>query len=503
MGSAQHIRELTRIINTFGGQRAKYLFSQKRSSSKLGRLASHFVSSSEPNESKWAQELLAVQPASPSYVRLRSSLKRRLLDSLFHLQLRGSVLRKAIYRNLKITFMVKTLLLLGGRRVAMWLIPSALERARVFELTSDRIEFLIILRQNAALNGDKRNFERYSQELEEVLRLRNAELRVSYLGQSIDVESVARAAVSETVEKIAHDAVIEVRGLFDSYPTFNIGLGYYRIATLLAEIRGEHERCIRLTEQADRFFAKYPHLRSPTFDGEFALKRLASAVSIRHISSAKEAVELCTKYYPKGLNNWFIWKGFEFQLCMQMLEFQNADIILNEVATHERFASQPEQVTQKWLLYGYYLFVVQGILNGVETPEMQRAMRAILRQVPIYAKDKAGYNISLLVIRYLVLLWQGDFNTITDQSEALSQYLRRHLRTRRESALFCFLKALLLLEKHAFRLSEVNSKAGKLITQFQEKERDEIDETQIIPFSFLWSLIQKGIEHSMERRHAY
>src|SRR5665213_215300 len=139
MINGQQIREIIRIINTFGNKSSKALFLPKKNSSQVLVLARKFASPGKDEERAWAMEVCNSDEHDLNYIRVRSELKHLLLGRLFHLHIRtGSELRKATYRNAKEVFCIRVLLMLGARRVAMRLIPSAMERARKFELTSDR-----------------------------------------------------------------------------------------------------------------------------------------------------------------------------------------------------------------------------------------------------------------------------------------------------------------------------------------------------------------------------
>src|SRR5438105_14203317 len=112
MRTGIHISELTRIIYTFGNKRAKLLLADKNKS-KLRLLAGKFRESVQRDEEAWAHEITGSGRHALPYLKLRSRLKVRLIDDLFHLEFQtGSALRKAVYRNYKLLFAIRTLLLL-------------------------------------------------------------------------------------------------------------------------------------------------------------------------------------------------------------------------------------------------------------------------------------------------------------------------------------------------------------------------------------------------------
>ena len=498
---SRQIGELLRILDAFGKQTAKPITWRQ---SKVRELSEKFSSSTpESDERAWSKEIFGGDDHEDEYVRLRSKLKRKLVDQLFSLRLeRGSALRKAMYHNYRTLFAIKTLLLLGGRSVAIWLVAPALERARKFELTMDQVELLSILRQHATLTGDKLKFAQYAAELNEVMKIRLAELRMSFLLQRVEIEAVGRAGPSDVLRKVASQSLPEAREIFDEFPTFVIGLGYFRLAATHAEVEEDHSSCVKITQGAENFLSRFAHQSSISFLGEFAIKRLASAVALFDLEQASEAMKLCERYYAYGVNSWFVWKGYEFKILMHTLRFEDAARVHTEVTSHDRYLAQSEQVRQRWTLYGHYVILAQSHERQIDSPALRRVVRSGIHQVPIFARDKAGYNISLLILRYLILLIEGDIDAIIGQSEALAQYLRRHLRGKRETALYSFIKTLSLLEKSGFQLESIRSRASRFVVQFSRKEREEIDEAQILPFSYMWRLIVEAAERLETRRHS-
>ena len=122
-----------------------------------------------------------------------------------------------------------------ARAVAIWLIPRALKRSRKYELTQDRIELLLFLRQNATLNGDKTQFAHYASELDDAMKLRAAEMKMQAMNEEIGLQLAVRARASEKAKSLARASVPAASMLLEQYPTYNIGLNYFRIATLDSE----------------------------------------------------------------------------------------------------------------------------------------------------------------------------------------------------------------------------------------------------------------------------
>jgi hypothetical protein len=490
MNSLRQLFELKRIIDNFGNKTSKSLFSPTSKNNQLSQLARKIAAPGKPNEREWAMEICQTNPSDQTYIRIRSQLKRRLLGSLFHLEIRtGSEFRKALYRSAKDVFCIRMLLVFGARGFAIWLIPLALERARNYELTQDQIELLQLLRQDATIKGLRKQFAQYVEELDEALILRSAEIKVQGLDDEINVELVGKAYISKKATALIKSARPEAAAIFAQHPTFNIGLSYYRIASLAAESGDDSRLCFDLCTQAETFLARFPHLNTPLYIGQFAIKRLSSAIAIQDFASARNAVEVCEQCFPETTNNWFIWKESELHLLLHSNAWAEAGALHRQITTHERFGMQPEQVQQMWALLGHYTSFATWAQERSTSEAEAKHFNIVLDEVTIYKRDKAGYNAALYILQYLILASRADFDGLIKKSEAIVKYMDRYMRGRHETQLFGFLKTLVLLNKYDYDLDRTRKRARRYIEQFLHIGRENVDEAQTLRYDLMWQWI--------------
>lgn len=493
MNTFAAIRELIRINRQFGGKTGKSLFLPSKKKSQLKNLAQKYASPGSETEAHWSREFCQTDPHSHAYISLRSKLKRRLIGELFHLHIQeGSAIRKAIYRNAREVFAIRMLLMFGARPLAIWLVPRALERARTYELTQDRLELLQFLREHAALNGDKIRFLRIAREYEETLRIRSVEMKLRAFLDEIEVELIGRAKPNEKAKALAASASKEARDLYELYPTFNIGFQYYRLAAIDSESKEDSRRTFHLCDRAEQLFQAYPALISPVYRGLFAIKRLSTSIGIHEFNGARQALETCQLVFPSGSNNWFIWKENECFLLLHTARFAEAETLRQQITKHERFLSQPEQVQQLWAIYAH--FIALGQSRAGSKPVPKKAFERILKEVPVYSKDKAGYNAALLHLQLLLLASRKDLFGMLGKSEAIRTYISRYLRNRRHSQHYAFFKTFLFLFQSDFDIRETHRRAAKYIAQFQRYGIDEVNAAQTYPFDRSWEWIVEWLE---------
>jgi uncharacterized protein YdeI (YjbR/CyaY-like superfamily) len=501
MNEPQQLRELELIIRNFGNKSTKSLFLPNKKNTQLRLLARKISTRAEVDERKWAKEICGTFESDQTYIRLRSQLKRRMFGYFFHFDIRtGAEIRKAVYRSAQDVFFIRMLIIFGARKVAIMHIPRALERARKYELTRDRIELLLLLRSNATLNGDGTKFAHYARELNEVESIWTAEMRMQAMNEEIGVELAVRVNPNEKVKVLAKLAYPEAAMLFKLHPTFNIGLNYFRIATLASQIAEDSKQTFDRCTQAELFLSRFSHLVSPLHIGQFAITRMNSAFSVGNFDAALSAKSTCEASFPKGQNNWFIWKEIEFLIYMHINRFTEAMAIHKEIVSHDRFPSQTEQVREKWALLGHYAALAAGREKSSISSATRKAFAKILREVPIYTRDKAGYNAALLILQQLIFAFTGNLDGMIVKSDALKRYIERHLRGRHETHLYAFIKSLLILQKYDFDLEKVQKRTKKYVEQFKRNDHKKIDETQTLRYDYMWAWILEGVELGLKLR---
>ncbi len=119
-------------------------------------------------------------------ITLRSRALEAMIDVLLLLRPRRALRRTPAWKLHRCGMQLaalKTLVLLGKRESAMPLVRGLHRRAAALEATGIQLETSLLLRQNAALSGERRAFEQYSEETRRLRDLRDAEVYAAELVQ--------------------------------------------------------------------------------------------------------------------------------------------------------------------------------------------------------------------------------------------------------------------------------------------------------------------------------
>lgn len=155
---------------------------------------------------------------------------------------------------------------------------------------------------------------------------------------------------------------------------------------------------------------------------------------------------------------------------------------------------------ERWRIYeGYTFFFISNkqIKPDHNNPLKKFRITKFVNELPIYAKDKRGVNISIILIQILFLLEQKRFGDIIDRMESLKTYVHRYLRQDDTFRSNCFIKMLLTLPECSFHKKAVIRKSEKNFQKLIEKPlnmANQIAEIEIVPYEMLWEFVLESLD---------
>jgi hypothetical protein len=262
-------------------------------------------------------------------------------------------------------------------------------------------------------------------------------------------------------------------------------------------VSGQFAMTLQLCDMAENYFKLNEHLTPSARLGELEINRLESYLYLRDYENGSKTAHRCSAYFPVGRNNWFFYMEYYFLLAMHTLRFQRATEIHSEVTTHPRFALQQEALRERWRVFELCLNYANRSLHSARKESEVIDIDGLLETVPIYSRDKQGYNVPILVMHILLLLERGDLDAITQRMEALKTYRTRYLRakTNRHSALF--FKLLTIMEANSFDYEVILEKGKKYYEQLRTlpSAYTEVHEgVQILSYAWLWERVLERLE---------
>ena len=154
--------------------------------------------------------------------------------------------------------------------------------------------------------------------------------------------------------------------------------------------------------------------------------------------------------------------------------------------------------------YFYFLYKI-GKLDGLDVPtEFKRdryRLGKFMNDVPIFSKDKAGTNISILIAQAIILLVEKRYEEFSKRVKALETYRYRHLNKndmlQRGKV---FIKMLELIPRADFHRERVVWRSRELRKQLDippEKMSIRNSDIEVIPYEHLWEYIVDLLDNKL------
>ena len=334
----------------------------------------------------------------------------------------------------------------------------------------------------------------------------DATSHMNALGAELDLETLyakllikhsksQQTLPKEFLESIRHN-LDELLAKHDKVDTHYFLRMKYAILLALAELQNQSDKVIGLSDEAIRVFEAKPFDLINTC---FAVELRKIAVSIKS-GNYKIELQVYQKYQNTlrhGGGNWFLLQFYHSIASFYSKEYATSLRCIQESLNHRMYQELFPNRTQLWeVLEAFMHFLIECEMVPREAVEKYPLrpfkLYRFLNDVPIYAKDKRGINISLLVLHILFLLKQKKYDRIDDRTEALNQYCRRYLLRDDTFRANCFIKMLTQMPRAAYNRKRTERYAEKYVKQLAtmpiEESRQSL-ETEPVPYEDLWEMV--------------
>lgn len=259
----------------------------------------------------------------------------------------------------------------------------------------------------------------------------------------------------------------------------------------------------------DYFRKNFPN--KPMQQYMFTLRLGVAYIYTEEYNEARQNIEKCIALNPTvGTLHWNSTYSYYFTLEMLTKNYQAAADILVKIATTKEINKLDDMWLQQWRIRSAYIhflakidYVDLMVLGRRRVPNFK--LGKFLNDVPLYAKDKRGLNISILIAQVLILLADKKWDKIYDRMESLSQYSYRHFKNDSAVRSNCFIRMLLSLAKADFNPKRAQRYAQKYVDRLSTTEmnlNEYSTEIEIIPYEDLWQIIlglTEGKKHIRKR----
>lgn len=442
----------------------------------------------------------------PSYQKLKRGLKKRLINSLFFIDINKpsyTERQKAYYQCYKEWAAVKILLGKNARLSGIEIALNLIKRAKKFEFTELVMDIARILRLHyGTREGDLKRYEQYNELFKQYEQIWLEENRVEELYSELTIRFVNNKATKKALNKKALEYYAQVEPVMQKSDSYRIHLCGNLIRLMIYTTVNDYKNTIELCQEAIAFFEAKPYYASVPLQIWY-YQIMVCCIQLRDYPLGQQAADKCLSMIEEGAFNWFKFKELNLMLAMHTKQYQKAYEIFGEVIHHGRFRFLPAAIKETWKIFSAYIhyLIYLNKINPAEGDEYFNKFRLgrFLNEVPIFSKDKKGMNIPVLIIQILFMILQKKYDTAIDRIESIEKYCSRYLKKGDTYRSNCLIKLLLLIPQCSFHKTAVMRKSKKYLKKLQEvplEVANQTHEIEIIPFEDLWEMGLSTLENS-------
>lgn len=449
-----------------------------------------------------AEALLYPEKQSGSkYRQLKSVLRERMLHTVASFEPEGQDLsdyQKAYYESHKKWLVIKILSGQNANTAALSLATRLFKQVVYYEFSLLAVDIAAYLRLQYGLReSNDKKFQEYHRLHGLHQAIHDAECRAEEYYTFLMVKQVNSRSAKEEVGRLADTYYQQVGPYLEQFDTYKLHLYGRLIGLQRFTARNRYAEALDYCREALDFFKQKKYeARVPL--QIFSYQILICHIQLRQFEEGNAVAAMCMKYSNEGTFNWFKYKELYLQLSFHTHQFDRCAETLKAVTNHPRFQFLPDNAREIWLIYESYAYYLaeHGLIPGLRRDTFKVAR--FVNATPIYAKDKSGLNIAIMIIKILYLLQQQKMEQVLDESEAIEQYCFRYLRNRQTIRSYYFIRMLLQIPRIKNNdTPEIRRKINKYLLELMETPiniANQIYEIELVPYETLWQLAMTALE---------
>lgn len=476
----------------------------KHKNSKFNDFYEALVANKFKNDRDAATFLYSSTPTDPKYRQLKSRFKKRLLNTLFFLDVNlpaTASYERAYYSTNKDWTLVKILQSNNATLTANSMAKQILTTALKFRFADVVVNASRILREYAADMGDEKAFEQYNELIQTFSAILKAEIRSEELYQLVKLKYFKPPSKrdDDLYEKVDQycDAMVQ---LDEQYESPVIHYNMYLVWILRFEMHKDYKTMLEICSQADKYLEKQPDYYQEEKLIIFQTKKMLAFLHLQDYDNGKITAEQCLNQFPEGSPTWFSFMEYYLLLTIHTSQFIQAIAIYNQAVANSKFKKLDNISKEKWNLYEAFLnYIIHYVQSG--NPILQRQQRKrfsitkFIEKPVLFPKEQRIFTILILILQVIFLIEKRNLTAASERIERLKNYANRQLKKDVYFRPIQFIRLLQQLKKANYQSEDLRNteKYLNLLELHEFTYRGTLYELEIIPYEQLWRYLVSRI----------
>ncbi len=428
------------------------------------------------------------------YSNLKKRLERRLIDGLFLIELSDDKYRSQIVTNLyKLYAAAQILSIRTSVKAAIQTARKGLKGAEEHGDSKLAMDFCEILVRRYAFLGDERKMKKYKALFKKYEHLEGYRKEVEDLYLSLASFFAKAQGITEGEVKKLGRRIQELKENFPRQTSFlRIDIILISLESIYLQLVADHEKNVELCQRGLALLERYPNQVTIGNKLQLLTNKLYSHI---YLGDREEAEELAAqiRMLKKDRLDWYTPYRISILSRLWFRDYQGAFDLFLEVLENRAYKRQKLHMEENWrILHAYlYFFYKQGFICTRNKDEnlVKRftnfRLNRFMHEMPVYTRDKRGYNVTLLSLQALLWLQQKKLDRFFDKIEALKTYNYKYLRRNQTFRSHCYLRMLIRLSVFGEKRIEKDKHTQVLLRKMQSFPMKTL-EVEVIPYEHQW-----------------
>lgn len=479
----------------------------RQKSSKFNEFYESLTAGKFKNDRDAAMQLYKCSPQDAKYRQLKSRFKKRLLNTLFFLDINkpsASNYDRAYFSCNKDWTLVKILLANGANQSAASLAKSILTVALKFQFADVIVNCSRILREFYAAQSDEKEYEIYDTYIKQYADILNAEIRSEELYQRVIMQYYKPLNKTGDLLLRIDTYCNALVGLSETFQSPAIYYNMFLVWIMRYEMLRDYDAMLEVCKRAEEYSERNPHFYQEEKQIVFHTKKMSAYLHLRDYRQGRINAEKCLNTFPEGSEVWFSFMEYYLLLALHTDNYIQAAAILKQTITHAEFKKLEGTEKDKWAIFEAYVnFLVEKLgvdkkLVGGTRYRLSRTTR-YMEEPRLYPKDQRTFTIHIWILKVLHLMDRRQFGELNEEIEQLKYFANRQLNREEHVRPIQFIRLLQQLRKAGYIPDEMTN-AEKYNLRLQSHPlsyRGALSELEIIPYEKLWQIILRNFHDGL------
>jgi len=469
----------------------------KRKKSKFNEFYEALQSGKFATDQGAATFLYDTSPTDDRYRQLKSRFRKRLLDTLFFLDVNrpaASSYDRAYFTCNKDWTLVKILLANNADDTAALLARQILKRGLKYKFADVIVNCARILRKYSAETGDEKNFELYDQYGKQYQDILNAEIRSEEFFQRVTMHYTKPFAKIKILEEKISTYCQALESLSEMFDSPVLVYTKYLVWVYRYHMIRDFQSVIATCEKIEEYAENNPNYYQASNLETVYVKKMSAYLHLNDFDAGRMVAETAFKKLLQGSNAWYELMEHYFLLAIQTDNVNQAFGIYQRAVGHKMYKKMDVEVKNKWYLFELYLqYFFRTSSNDPNriiknTRKSKFKLGKFLNEPVLFPLKYRIFSIQSIIVQILFFIDQKKYELAADKIDQLRVFANR-LNSIESFRIINFIRLLQQLSKANFDVNQI-SIADKYYQRLLEQPmyyRGASTELEVIPWEKLWN----------------